>query len=201
MGGIGQVELVEQLGGAPAARSLAHVPQIGHQDQVLLAGEELVHGRELARDADRRRGLRPARGSGRARRPGPGQRRRGSGSRGPGPWSSSRHRWGRAARRRCPGPRRSRCRPARPVGRRTCATRCTRIAAGELLFVMRRFLVSQVSGHGKAGGSRAGMPDWCSGSIERPAVGQSGAGRSAGARRVRAPPRASEAVIGPGARR
>ena len=29
------------------------VPQVGHQDQVLLAGEELVHRRELAGDADR----------------------------------------------------------------------------------------------------------------------------------------------------
>ena len=40
--------------GAPAALRAAEVVQVGHQDQVLLAGEQAVHGRELPGDADRR---------------------------------------------------------------------------------------------------------------------------------------------------
>ena len=37
----------------PPALGPAEVAQVGHQDQVLLAGEEAVDGRELAGDADR----------------------------------------------------------------------------------------------------------------------------------------------------
>ena len=51
--GVGQVELVQQLGGAAAARGPAQVVQVGHEEQVLLAGEQAVDGGELAGDADR----------------------------------------------------------------------------------------------------------------------------------------------------
>ena len=50
---VDQVEAVEQLRGAPAALRAAEVVQVGHQDQVLLAREQVVDGRELAGDADR----------------------------------------------------------------------------------------------------------------------------------------------------
>src|SRR3954447_13957461 len=49
-----QLEALEQLGGAPPALGPAEPVQIGHQDQVLLAGEEVVDGGELAGHADRR---------------------------------------------------------------------------------------------------------------------------------------------------
>ena len=48
-----EVEPLEQLGGPPPAFALAEMEQIRHQDEVLLAGEEAVHRRELAGDADR----------------------------------------------------------------------------------------------------------------------------------------------------
>ena len=48
-----QIEPLEQLGGAPAALALAEVTKIRHQDQVLLAGQEAIDGRELTRHADR----------------------------------------------------------------------------------------------------------------------------------------------------
>jgi hypothetical protein len=51
--GVGQVELVEQLGRAPPAPAPAQVAQVGHQGQVLGAGEQLVHRGELAGDPDR----------------------------------------------------------------------------------------------------------------------------------------------------
>ena len=47
--GVDQVEPLEQLGDAPAALALAEVAQVGHQLEVLLAGEEAVDRRELAR--------------------------------------------------------------------------------------------------------------------------------------------------------
>jgi hypothetical protein len=53
-GGLGQVEPLQQRGGAPPALAPVQVVQVGHQAQVLLAGEQLVHRRELAGDADRR---------------------------------------------------------------------------------------------------------------------------------------------------
>ena len=53
VGGVAEVEAVEQLGGAPAARGAAEVVQVGHQDQVLAPGEQVVDGRELPGHADR----------------------------------------------------------------------------------------------------------------------------------------------------
>ena len=53
VGRVDEVEPLEQLGGAPAALGAAEVVQVGHQDQVLRAGEQVVDGRELAGDADR----------------------------------------------------------------------------------------------------------------------------------------------------
>ena len=53
LGRVDQVELVEQLGGAAPALDAAQVVQVGHQDEVLLAGEQVVDGGELAGDADR----------------------------------------------------------------------------------------------------------------------------------------------------
>jgi hypothetical protein len=53
-GGLGQVEALEQLGRAAARRSPAEVVQIRDQDQVLLAGEQVVDRRELPGHPDRR---------------------------------------------------------------------------------------------------------------------------------------------------
>ena len=50
---LGQIEAPQQFGRAPPALGSAQVAQVGHQDQVLLAGEQVVHRRELPRDADR----------------------------------------------------------------------------------------------------------------------------------------------------
>jgi hypothetical protein len=52
-GGVDEVEALEQRGGAPAAPDPVEPVQIGHEHQVLLAGEEVVDGGELAGDADR----------------------------------------------------------------------------------------------------------------------------------------------------
>ena len=52
-GGVHEVEPLEQLSGAPAAFGPVQVPQVGHEQQVLLAGQQLVHGRVLAGDTDR----------------------------------------------------------------------------------------------------------------------------------------------------
>jgi hypothetical protein len=52
-GRVGQVELVEQAGGAPPAFRPAQVVQAGHQQQVLLAGEQAVDRGKLAGDPDR----------------------------------------------------------------------------------------------------------------------------------------------------
>src|SRR5262249_36980079 len=49
---LGQVELLEQLGGAPPAFAPGEVVQIRHQQQVLLAGEQVVHRGELTGDTD-----------------------------------------------------------------------------------------------------------------------------------------------------
>ena len=49
----GEVETVEQLGGAAPPGAASQVMQVGHQPQVLLTGEQTVHGRELAGDPDR----------------------------------------------------------------------------------------------------------------------------------------------------
>jgi hypothetical protein len=51
-GRLGQVEPVQQLGGAPPAFAPAQVAEVGHQGEVLLAGEQVVHRGELAGDAD-----------------------------------------------------------------------------------------------------------------------------------------------------
>lgn len=48
----GQAELVEQLRGAASPGRTAQVVQVGHEAQVLGAGEEVVDGRDLAGDAD-----------------------------------------------------------------------------------------------------------------------------------------------------
>ena len=53
-GGVDEVEPVEQVVDASPAGGAAEVVQVGHQLQVLLAGQQLVHRRELAGDADRR---------------------------------------------------------------------------------------------------------------------------------------------------
>jgi hypothetical protein len=54
LGRLDQVELLQQVGGAPPAFTPAQVAQARHQAQVLLAGEQVVHRRELAGDADHR---------------------------------------------------------------------------------------------------------------------------------------------------
>jgi len=53
VGGIEEVELVEQGGGAPPPFGPAQVVQVRHQQQVLLAGEQVVDRGELAGDPDR----------------------------------------------------------------------------------------------------------------------------------------------------
>jgi len=49
----GQVEAVEQRRGTAPAVAAAQVVQVRHQPHVLLAGQQIVHRRELAGDADR----------------------------------------------------------------------------------------------------------------------------------------------------
>ena len=49
-----EIEPLEKLVDARAAGGAAEMVQIGHQLQVLLAGQQLVHRRELAGDTDRR---------------------------------------------------------------------------------------------------------------------------------------------------
>ena len=53
LGRVGEVEAPQQFGRAPPTFGSAQVAQVGHQDQVLFAGEKVVHRRELPRDADR----------------------------------------------------------------------------------------------------------------------------------------------------
>ena len=50
--GVGEVELLQQLGRPPPPSLAAEVAKVGHQLQVLGAGEQVVHGRELAGDPD-----------------------------------------------------------------------------------------------------------------------------------------------------
>ena len=45
-----QIELFKEFGDAPAPLAFAQVAQVRHEAQVLLAGEQLVDGRELAGD-------------------------------------------------------------------------------------------------------------------------------------------------------
>ena len=50
--GLGQVEALQQLGRPAAGRGAGQAGQAAHHAQVLLAGLEVVHGRELAGEAD-----------------------------------------------------------------------------------------------------------------------------------------------------
>jgi hypothetical protein len=52
-GCVDQVEAVKQLGCALPAFGSAQVVQVGHQQQILLSSQQVVHRRELAGDADR----------------------------------------------------------------------------------------------------------------------------------------------------
>ena len=52
--GVGEVELLQQLGHPPLPGLAAEVAKVGHQPQVLGPGEQVVHGRELAGDPDER---------------------------------------------------------------------------------------------------------------------------------------------------
>jgi len=52
LGCVNQVELVEQLGCAASANASIEVVQVRHQDQVLLAGQEVIDRRELTGDTD-----------------------------------------------------------------------------------------------------------------------------------------------------
>ncbi len=51
-GRVREVELLEQLGDPLPTVGARQVAKVGHEPQVLLAREQVVHGRELARDAD-----------------------------------------------------------------------------------------------------------------------------------------------------
>ena len=53
-GRLDQIEPVQQLGRPPPALRPVQMAQVSHQDQVLFAGEQLVHRRELAGDTDDR---------------------------------------------------------------------------------------------------------------------------------------------------
>ena len=61
VGRVGEVEPLEQLSHPSAPRVAAEVAQVGHQAQVLGAGEQVVHRGELAGDPDRRAHRRPPR--------------------------------------------------------------------------------------------------------------------------------------------
>ena len=117
-------------------RPLAEVPQVGHQLQVLLAGEELVDRRELAGDADDRADrvglagdvvagdLDLAAVGGDQGREDPDRR------------SSCRRRSARGGRRPCLRRPRDRCRRGRHGRRRTCATRSRGSRPGTPMAVM-----------------------------------------------------------------
>ena len=62
-----QLEAVEQVGDPAPALVAPEVVQGGHELEVLLAGQEVVDRRELAGDADLRRGCPPDRSAGRGR--------------------------------------------------------------------------------------------------------------------------------------
>ena len=51
-GSVDQVEPVQQVGSLAATLGPVQVIEVGHEQEVLLAGEQVVHGGELARDAD-----------------------------------------------------------------------------------------------------------------------------------------------------
>ena len=52
-GRLGQIEFLQQLGGALPRLALTQVVQLAHQHQILGTGEQSVHGGELPSDADR----------------------------------------------------------------------------------------------------------------------------------------------------
>ncbi len=52
--GIGEVEAFEEFGGDASSLGLGQVVQVGHEEHVLLAGDQPVHGGELPGDTDRR---------------------------------------------------------------------------------------------------------------------------------------------------
>ena len=52
-GGLNQIEAPQQPARAPPPFSSPQVTQVGHQHQVLLACEEVVHRRKLSRNSDR----------------------------------------------------------------------------------------------------------------------------------------------------
>lgn len=52
-GGLGEVEALQQFGGDPPALGAGEVVQVRHEEHVLLAGDQAVHGGELAGDPDR----------------------------------------------------------------------------------------------------------------------------------------------------
>ena len=51
-GSVDQVEPVQQVGGPAATLGAVQVMQVGHEQEVLLAGEQVVDRGELAGDAD-----------------------------------------------------------------------------------------------------------------------------------------------------
>ena len=75
-GRVGEVELAEQLGRPAPSRRTAEMMQVGHQQQVLGAGEQVVDGGELASDADRGANRVGCGGRGHGRPPGARRRRR-----------------------------------------------------------------------------------------------------------------------------
>ncbi len=52
VGGVGEVELLQQFSDPPSSSLAAEVAKIGHQAQILGPGEQVVHGRELSGDPD-----------------------------------------------------------------------------------------------------------------------------------------------------
>ena len=97
LGGLRELEALEQLVGALARLGLAEVVQPPDHLEVLEAGQVLVHGRILAREADRARSAAASRRR-RGRRRGRCRRRARAASPGCAPRWSCRHRWGPAGR-------------------------------------------------------------------------------------------------------
>ena len=121
VGGVGEVEPVEQLLRAGARRLAAQVQQRADQLEVLAAGQQLVDGGVLAGEADQLPDAAGLAGDVVARRRRRCPRRRRAASRGSAPRWSCRRRWGRARRARCPRARRGRRRPAPGCPRSACA--------------------------------------------------------------------------------
>jgi len=137
-----------------------------HQDQVLLAVRNLSTAENWPLTPWRRGTASRARGSDRAANLDL-ARIGGSGSRGPDRGRSSRRRWGRAARRRCPGPRRKSDASSNAAGRRTCATRSRGSRRG-LVFVNASLPRLAVFRARQTRGSPCRDARRCSGSIDRP---------------------------------